>query len=179
MSRPHFWRHPLCLAPRALHPWLTEAGSLTARLKKSFPALRVRVLRQGWQRPVRDELCELRLQRPEAFAAVREVLLLDGDVPLVFAHSATPRQALRGGFHLLERTGSRPLGALLFADPTITRSPLAWCRVDRRHPLWRRAKLAAGPLPPRLWARRSVFFSGRDRLLVTEVFLPATNPKTV
>lgn len=106
-------------------------------------------------------------------AAVREVLLVEGETPLVFAHSVARRQSLRGGFRLLNSIGSRPLGAQLFARPNYARSPLSWHCVDRRHPLWQRAEAAAGPLPPRLWARRSVFFSGRDRLLVTEVFLPA------
>lgn len=172
MIKKTFWRHPLCLAPRALRPWLTETGSLTARLKTKFPALRVNVLKQGWQRPLRDETYPLRLSRTNTLTAVREVLLQQNDTPLVFAHSITPRNALYGGFHLLSRIGSLPLGALLFANPTITRSPLAWCQIDHRHLLWQKAHAVTGPLPPRLWARRSVFFSGRDCLLVTEVFLP-------
>lgn len=173
MSSPTFWRHPLCFAPRVLRPWLTEAGSLTARLKRVFPALQVRVLQQDWQRSLQDEAQALHLPRTSTLVARREVLLMQGDTPLVFAHSITRREALRGGFQLFGRVGARPLGALLFADPTITRLPLAWRCVDRRHPLWQNAQAAAGPLPPRLWARRSVFFAGRDRLLVTELFLPA------
>ena len=98
---------------------------------------------------------------------------MDGDIPLVFAHSVTPRTALRGGFQLFGRIGSRPLGESLFADPTITRSPLSWRCVDQRHPLWQKAQAVAGPLPSRLWARRSLFYAGNDCLLVTEVFLPA------
>lgn len=167
-----FWRHPLCLAPRPLRPWLSDPGSLTARLKARFPALRVRVIAQGWQNAQRDEWHELHLPAPHVRVATREVLLMDGTTPLVFAHSITLRAALRGGFKLFGRIGSRPLGESLFADPTITRSPLAWCRVDRSHPLWIKANAAAGPLPPRLWARRSLFHAGRDRLLVTELFLP-------
>lgn len=173
MPNPARWRTPLCLAPRSLRPWLADTGSLTARLKSRHPDLRVQVLKQGWLHTHRDEQRALHLRRPQIQVATREVLLLDGDIPLVFAHSITVRASLRGGFHLFGRVGSRPLGELLFADPTITRSALAWRCIDCRHPLWRKADTAVGPLPARLWARRSVFLSGGDRLLVTEVFLPA------
>jgi chorismate--pyruvate lyase len=136
----------------------------------NFPAFNVRVLNQAWARPHQDELAILQLHGKTA-VATREVLLCSNDQPLVFAHSITARSSLHGGFHLFGRSGSRPLGALLFADPTIRRSHLAWCQLNRRHPLWQKAVAAAGPQAATLWARRSVFYAGKDRLLVTEVFL--------
>lgn len=173
MPSPRLWRHPLALAPRDLRPWLAARGSLTARLMAHFPEIRVSVLRQGWDQPHGDEIAIMQLPRGGTQVAVREVILASRGTPLVYAHSITARSALARGFHLLGRTGSRPLGALLFADPTIRRSPLAWRCIDARHPLYQSARAATGPLPPRLWARRSLFHSGRDVLLVTEVFLPA------
>jgi chorismate--pyruvate lyase len=65
------------------------------------------------------------------------------------------------------------LGATLFADPRIVRGPVLLAEVDRRHPLWRKAARVLPGLPPRLWARRSVFRRGPARLLVTELFLPS------
>ncbi|WP_028452797.1 chorismate--pyruvate lyase family protein [Chitinilyticum aquatile] len=173
MTSTRLWRHPLALAPRDLRPWLAARGSLTARLMAHFPEIRVSVLRQGWDQPHGDEIAIMQLPRGGTQVAVREVILASRGTPLVYAHSITARSALARGFHLLGRTGSRPLGALLFADPTIRRSPLAWRCIDARHPLYQSARAAVGPLPPRLWARRSLFHSGRDVLLVTEVFLPA------
>ncbi|WP_028448844.1 chorismate--pyruvate lyase family protein [Chitinibacter tainanensis] len=164
------WQTPLVLAPRALHPWLNERGSLTQRLKAHFPDFSVQVLRQDFARPHRDERRPLAAGVAEV--ATREVLLCSRGQALVFAHSVVKRSALRSGFHLLGRTGSRPLGALLFADPTIRRSALSFACLDRRHPLWQKANQACGPLPARLWARRSFFYAGQDALLVTEVFLP-------
>lgn len=169
MSLPQYWRTPLCLAPRPLHPWLTERGSLTAMLMAHFPEISVKVLFQGWQKAHLDEAHE----QEQGHIACREVLLQSQHTPLVYAHSITSAAALRKGFHLFGRTGSRPLGALLFADPTIRRSHLSWCCIDQRHPLWQKAQAAVGTLPQRLWARRSVFYAGHDQLLVTEVFLPA------
>ncbi|UXY15016.1 chorismate lyase [Chitiniphilus purpureus] len=172
MPHPHRWHHPLCLAPRALRPWLTEAGSLTARLIAHHPDFQVRVLKQQAARPHQDELATLCLASGVRHAPTREVLLCAGTTPLVFAHSVTTAVAVRRGFRKFRHVGGRSLGSLLFASPTIARSRLAWCRVDARHPLWRKARKAVGPLPRRLWARRSVFYAGADRLLVTEVFLP-------
>ncbi|QZA78478.1 chorismate lyase [Deefgea tanakiae] len=170
---PHtaFWHSPLISAPRFLRPWLSERGSLTQCLIAHFPQFNVRVLQQGWQTPHLDERAVLHLPRRQMRVATREVLLCSKEKPLVFAHSITMRSSLRGGFHLFGRSGSRPLGALLFADPTIRRSHLSWCKLNRRHPLWQKAVAAAGPQAATLWARRSVFFSGNDQLLVTEVFL--------
>ncbi|MGL6039587.1 MAG: chorismate--pyruvate lyase family protein [Deefgea sp.] len=169
---PHtaFWHSPLISAPRTLRPWLSERGSLTQRLVANFPVFSVQVLQQGWACPHQDEFTVMQLHGKKS-VATREVLLCSNGVPLVFAHSITTPMGLRGGFHLFGRSGSRPLGALLFADPTIRRSHLSWRKLNRRHPLWQKAVAAAGPQAATLWARRSVFYSGNDQLLVTEVFL--------
>jgi len=176
------WRHPVYAAPRALRPWLTERGSLTARLIGHHPCFRVKVLKQGMALPHHDELQPLTLPR-RAQALGREVLLLSGETALVYAHSVVPRSALRSGFRMLNRQGARSLGATLFANPRIWRGTLMFAKIDRRHPLWCRANAAVGSLPPHLWARRSCFLLGRARLLVTEVFLPAvvagSNPMEV
>ena len=49
------------------------------------------------------------------------------------------------------------LGAALFADPCITRGPLASARLTPAHPLHRHACAATGQDLPTLWARRSLF----------------------
>ncbi|WP_293931811.1 chorismate lyase [Iodobacter sp.] len=177
MSLPQHWRTPLCLAPRHLLPWLTERGSLTAMLMAHFPNISVEVIFQGWQAAHLDEMDCLGHVAHQQNIACREVLLKSNQQPLVYAHSITTASALRKGFHLFGRSGSRPLGALLFADPKIQRSSLSWCCIDTRHPLWQKTQAAVGHLPQRLWARRSVFYSGCDKLLVTEVFLSSIDCK--
>lgn len=167
-----FWHTPLCLAPRALRPWLTAKGSLTARLIASFGPLQVQIRQQGWQQAHRDEAAALQISGSRQW--VRDVLLRAGQQPLVFAHSIARPETLRGSFGFLRRLGERPLGAALFADRRIRREALCWRRIDARHPLWQKAGAASAPLPRQLWARRSVFVRGRDRLLVTEVFLWST-----
>ncbi|WP_051710971.1 chorismate--pyruvate lyase family protein [Andreprevotia chitinilytica] len=167
------WRHPILLAPRALRPWLTATGSLTARLIAHYPQFSVRVVAQQLARPHRDELKQLGSNSAHARVETREVLLLSGNTPLVFAHSIATPAALRRGFRAVGKLGNQSLGSFLFATPTIQRAPLSWCKIDRRHPLWQKAaRQVVGQLPKQLWARRSLFYAGRDALMVTEVFLP-------
>ncbi|GHD67237.1 chorismate--pyruvate lyase family protein [Jeongeupia chitinilytica] len=172
MPRSASWHTPLCLAPPALRPWLTERGSLTARLMAHFPAFSVRVCTQASAGAHDDERRAIALARRKQQVEAREVLLMSGQTPLVFAHSVLQHRALRKGFRPIGRLGNASLGSFLFATPTIRRSPLAWRQIDARHPLWRKAAAHVADLPARLWARRSLFFAGHDRLLVTEVFLP-------
>ncbi len=153
--------------------WLTDHGSLTRRLKGLARQFRVRRLAQGAARPHRDEGVLLDLG-PGSLALVREVLLLDGDTPLVYAHSVIPRSALRGPWTQLTGLGNRPLGEALFSNPRVGRHPLQYRRVDRRHPLYRKAVAHLDRAPASLWARRSLFTLAGRGLLVTEVFLPAT-----
>jgi chorismate--pyruvate lyase len=133
----------------------------------------VQRLSQRLALPIRDEYRPLGL-RPARLALVREVLLLCGDTPLVFAHSVAPRASLRGPWAALRGLGHRPLGAALFADPRIQRHPLECRLLDRRHPLYRRAIRHLDHPPASLWARRSRFTLHGASLMVTEVFLPAT-----
>ena len=113
-----------------------------------------------------DEAALLGLRRGAA-AWIREVWLHDGDTQVVFARSVLPRNSLRGAWRTLGRLGSRPLGAVLFADARVMRRPLAFCKLGHRHPLLKNLA-QSGPL----WARRSVFVRDGRRILVTEVFLP-------
>lgn len=155
----------------AWRSWLTDHGSLTRRLRLCCTAFAVRRLYQGWAIPHRDECAPLGL-RPGRLAMVREVLLMNGTMPLVFAHSVIPRAALRGRWASLAGLGNKPLGEALFSDPRVRRQPLTCRRLDRRHPLYHEALAHLDQAPAELWARRSRFSLGRQSLLVTEVFLP-------
>ncbi len=163
-----------CAAPvaaGALRRWLTDRGSLTARLEQHAGPIRVRVLFQGLRRVNRDEA--FLFASPDARVLVREVLLLRGATPLVFAHTVLAPDGLRGVWRSIAGLGTRPLGAALFADPRIARYPLRQKRLPRMHPLYLRAAAQLRRPPPPLWARRSIFAAGKSPILVSEVFLPA------
>lgn len=163
-----------CAAPvaaGALRHWLTDRGSLTARLAHHAGPVRVELLFQGLRRANRDE--SFLFGSSTARVLVREVLLLGGTTPLVFAHTVLAPGALRGAWRRITALGSRPLGAALFADPRIERFPLHQKKLPRSHPLHRRAAARLGRALPPLWARRSIFAAAGSPILVSEVFLPA------
>ena len=152
-------------------PWLTDRGSLTARIKARCPGVWVKVVFQGLRRPDRDERFVFSRGRG-ARVLVREVLLCCGDTPVVFAHTVLDPDDLHGVWRSVARLGNRPLGAALFADARITRFPLRQRKIGWHHELHRRVSSAVPGAPPSLWARRSLFRLHNSPILVTEVFLP-------
>jgi len=164
-------RPALAGAPAYLHPWLSDPGSLTARIVARCDRFQVRVLGEHRARPFNDEYALIGLPAGR-HAWTREVLLLADGIPVVFAHSVLAPCDLNGAWHMAQAIGSRPLGAALFADPSICRGPLTSARLLAQHPLHRHACNALQAQLPTLWARRSRFCRLDRPLLVTEVFLP-------
>ena len=162
---------PVCGDAR-LRRWLLDRGSLTRRIQQRCDSFRLDVLSQCVATVHRDEHAAIGM-RASARCLVREVSLNCGPLPLVFAHSVAPPRTLRGAWRMLSGLGTRPLGAALFADPRITRYPLRFCQINRRHALHQRACRLLVESPALLWARRSLFVLRGSPLLVTEVFLPA------
>ena len=160
-------------ATARLRPWLSDSGSLTARIRARSATFEVQVLAQRLARPQPDEAALLGLRRGEN-AWLREVLLVADGVPVVYARSLLPRHNLRGGWRLFADIGKRPLGAALFADPRIARAALHCRRLDRRDARFRRVRAVLPAVADQtgLWARRSVFRLRGRALLVCEVFLP-------
>jgi chorismate lyase len=159
------------LACRRDHRWLINTDSLTARLQQRYAQFAVQTLYMQQARANQDESSLLRL-KPSQLATVREVMLLGNQQAVVFAHSVIPRNARRGPWHHLARLGNQPLGALLFANPQIKRTPLSYKKLSRNHVLYQKAVMHLESAPAYLWARRSVFYLNCVSILVTEVFLP-------
>ena len=164
------WRAAPPPHPHPLHAWLTSRGSLTSRIVQHFEDFNLVRLMQRATLPNVDERRELGLREQES-AIVREVLLRDGATPLVFAHSVVARRDLRGAWRGLSRLGAQPLAEMLFHDAAVVRLPIEYRKIDRRHPLYRRAQEVAPFAANAMWARRSVFLKFGRPLLVTEVFL--------
>jgi chorismate--pyruvate lyase len=151
--------------------WLINHGSLTQRLKSLCPGFHVRRLRQARGLPFRDEAVPLGLDRNRK-ALIREVLLMCGDRPLVFAHTVIPLDGLSGPWRPLAGLGNQSLGAMLFSNPKVARFPLEYSRLTVHDPLYRNAARHLQAPPPCLWARRSLFALDGHRIQVSEVFLP-------
>ena len=155
----------------AYRAWLRAGGSLTQRIEARAPGMKVKVMFQGPRRLNRDE----RFMAPDnacATTLTRDVHLICGSTPVVYAHSVIQPGDRGAAARLMRRMGTRPLGAALFADPRIRRCALRFCRIGRGHELYRNAIVMLKRPPVALWARRSVFVIGKSPILVTEVFLP-------
>jgi chorismate lyase len=167
----HDWKRSLLCADVELQPWLRNSGSLTGRIMQRCERFSVQNVKDGKARIAFDESAILKIA-PTQLAWSREVFLLADDSPVVFAHSACSIRALQGAWHSLRNLGNRPLGAVLFSHPEVSRQPLHYNALRAQHPLYRRATSVLKDPPDRLWARRSLFYLHGEPLLVTEVFLP-------
>ena len=175
-SEPHWidWRRlRRARVPGAMLPWLYDPGSLTARIRCACGSrrFRVRVLRQGWGRPLYSEARVLG-SRPGEIAIVREVELHCDDAPWVFARTLIPASSLRGSARRLAHLGERPLGEVLFSDPRMQRGAVEMARLSARHRLFQSAVAGLSQRPGEIWGRRTLFHMGRHPLLVNELFLP-------
>jgi chorismate--pyruvate lyase len=165
-----FWNNTALGAETELMSWLRDHGSLTRRIVQRCERFAVRNVKDGLARISLDESALLGIA-PRQLAWSREVFLCADDQPVVFAHSACA--GLRGAWQSVRNLGNKPLGAVLFSHPLISRQPLHYRALNAHHPLYRRAAGVLYDPPGRLWARRSLFYLHNEPLLVTEVFLPS------
>jgi chorismate--pyruvate lyase len=170
------WRpHSLYLRaaiPRRLCSWLLDPASLTLRLQGLCPGkFGVRLLSQGWAVPRLDEARALGIRHGER-ALIRQVHLLCGDHPWVYARTVIPATSMHGRLRRLAHLGTRPLGAMLFADPGMQRGPVELASIGPGQPLFTDATRHLQQPTGDIWGRRSVFRIAHKPLLVSEIFLP-------
>jgi chorismate--pyruvate lyase len=155
----------------AYRNWLLDNDSLTARLKARYADFAVRPVLLKNTKSIVDESVLLGLKSNQ-HALIREVLLMGNKQPVIFAHSVLPRTSLRGSWNGLGRLGNKPLGAALFANPKVKRTPLEYKKLSVSNPMFTSLSGHVSLKKQQLWARRSVFSLDRAKILVTEVFLP-------
>jgi chorismate--pyruvate lyase len=153
--------------PPLLLPWLFDASSLTARMiELCGEDFSVRVISQHWQKLNAEEASAMSLKHVRS-ALVRQVLLCCGDQPLVYARTVIPVITAQGAQRRYANMGSRPLGAMLFADRTMRREEVQVAILPASHEI-NQFSNADEPV----WGRRSVFRVAGKPLLVSEYFLP-------
>lgn len=154
--------------PRELRGWLLVPGSFTEALRRHCAGgIHAQILRQAHVHPRPNEVRLLRLG-PGEQALLRESLLHCSGCPAPWIHARTliPLRHLRGTLKPLARWGNRPIGDLLFRRP---------CQARRlRLDILRSAGIHNST--ERRWARRSLYQSCDQRLLVQEILLPALPP---
>ncbi|NOQ94973.1 MAG: chorismate lyase [Methylophaga sp.] len=160
------------LMPKELASWLTDTGSLTRRLQQhNTDAFSVHVLGNCWMRALPDE-CQLLGVPMTQMAFQREVRLMDGDTAKVYARTVVPLHTFQAMKHRFNSLGNRPLGELLFTEPTVKRGPIEIACLKPGQWLYEMAVLEENSRPDELWGRRSHFYLGGKILLVNEIFLP-------
>lgn len=159
--------------PAVAAQWLFDPSSLTRRVCDACSgAFRVDVLSQRWGRPMLNEARRLGMAE-RSTALIRQVHLLCDEVPWVFARTVMPRRTLSGPRRYLTQLGTRPLGAVLFADPSMRRDEVEVACIRPGQYAFDLATNRLAVAPPCIWGRRSVFFLDEEPLLVSEIFLPA------
>lgn len=154
--------------PQSVQSWLFDPASLTARLKhRCSGGFRVELLSQSLRKPRLDELKALDMSKG-AYALVREVRLCCGETGWVYARTVIPFSTITGAQRIYGNLGTRPLGAMLFADRTMRREEVAVTLLKGRDLPDSLALLPSDSV----WGRRSVFRVGGKPLLVSEYFLP-------
>jgi chorismate lyase len=159
--------------------WLLEPHSFMQRLSQAGAMqAAVKVLRQQWQFPTRQEAAALGLQS-RRFALAREVIIASGENPWMFARTVIPQATLTGREQLLARLKSRALGTMLFNNPKVWRSEFEFAVIKKTDKefakIWQQCSLHAAEL----WARRSLFYLPEKKLLLTEVFFPTLRELTL
>jgi len=158
--------------PSTVLDWLLDKASLTRRLQTTCEGkFSVRVLSQGWSRPMLNEAHELGID-PRRLALVRQVELLCNNTPWVCARTIIPRSTLSGPLRKLAHLQSQSLGAILFASPTMQRGEVEISNITSASKTHRLLARSGAKLPDSLWGRRSVFHVFDKPLLVCEFFLP-------
>lgn len=170
------WRNSFRLnraqLPERWRCWLLDRSSLTQRLQRACDGqFSVEVISQQMETPMLSEALALG-RPPQELALVRQVRLLCDDEPWVFARTVIPLPSLRKGLRQLALLGTRPLGAVLFSDPTMQRSEVEVTRLGRSKRLFSMALGNGTTGVPEIWGRRSVFTLRNQPLLVSEFFLP-------
>ncbi|MBV1916124.1 MAG: chorismate lyase [Pseudomonadales bacterium] len=161
-------------APAALHSWIADDGSLTEKLvEASAGDFAVHVLQESWQVIQDIEERNLLGMSIGQTAWVREVALCCFGVPWVYARSVLPDSTLVGQESELKNLKEKPLGAVLFSHPDMSRGPIHLSKLSAE--IVTRclgSELQNGLIEP-VWGRASLFFLSGKPLLVSEYFLPS------
>jgi len=164
------WQAQLPINTSWQTPWLLAAGSLTQGLQQVCRAeFKVQVLKHEFI-PAPEFICVDLNMQPNEFVLQREVLLCDGDEPLVYAFSLLPEAALTGRYQELRELGSRPLGHWIFSEPVLKRQSMLFAELPMSTDLFKSLTMQTATS---LLGRKTLFVGADKPFLVSEFFLPA------
>ncbi len=156
---------------KKLHPYIFHEASLTKLIQEScIGEFSIAIHSTGWGKAMPEEMELLDVNQDEPIF-VRESWLKSDNVNLVFARSIIPGQSLDGSLSRLTDLGDRPLGEVLFAEPSCERAAMRFARLDESCDLYQHI---APELDNKddIWVRQSLFKIEHKPLLILEIFLP-------
>jgi len=152
--------------------WICSDSSLTLKIKELGVAFSVELLNQV-NKPLTRDIKSL-LAVNDNSALFREVLLKQGDKPLVYAQTIMPESTITGTESRLSGLGNQSLGHVLFQSPQAQRSEIEFSIIEPDSQLGQYIEQQLQqPMQQTCYMRRSVFHLNGKPLLVCECFLPA------
>ncbi len=156
-----------CQAPTSIYAWISDAGSLTEKLKSLPGEFKVEVLGQYQAMAEASEYAALNIE-PQ-LVTIREVVLYSNAKPMVFARSILPFQGLEKSSEFIN-LGSNPLGERLFNRTDIEAGDIQASQFPATSSVAQLNYRLSGTQMP-LWGRRRCFHLPETPILVAEVFL--------
>ncbi|MCF6204959.1 MAG: chorismate lyase [Methylococcaceae bacterium] len=158
--------------PFNVYSWVYEKNSLTKRLRNFYgQAVTVEILFHRWKPAYLSECNILKLPHQQ-FNLIREVLLHANGKPLILARTILPEQTIKVAKRNLSHLGTRPLGEVIFSYPKLERLELNTCCIPQN--LWTNSLVNKISIAQPIWGRRTVYSIQKQKLLVSEFFLPST-----
>lgn len=156
--------------PADVHSWVYEKNSLTQRLRNVYgSSFTVEILFHRWKPAFLSECDLLRLPHQQ-YNLVREVLLHADGKPLILARTILPANTIKVAKRNLSHLGTRPLGEVIFSYPKLERLDLNISCIQ--HALWTHELSKKVELEQQTWGRRTVYAIQKQKMLVSEFFLP-------
>ena len=151
--------------------FLFQTGSLTNYIQQRCQgAFNIELKSESWRDPILEESYLLKLEDQEN-VFIRESWLKCENQSLVYARTTIPRKTLEGKGQKLAQSGTNPLGEILFADKTMSRSNLLYAEIPPECELYK-TSTNDSLLGEKVWGRQSIFYIEQKPLLIIEIFLP-------
>lgn len=168
-SQQQYWQLP---PSRHWRDWLLYKQSMTIKMQKKLRAqVSVNVIEQAWGVPLLDEQQFLLLQ-PTRYCLIREVELCAANQVLMYARSVMPQGELTKQYQKLPNLKNKTIGRWFFAKPDLHRSHFEFQCLQPTQALFAKAVQQVNQSVESLWARRSLFTTHSQQMLLTEIFLP-------
>lgn len=156
--------------PADVHSWVYETSSLTRRLRKVYGhSVTVEILFHRWKPAFLGE-CKLLNLPHQQFNLIREVLLHADGKPLILARTILPEHTIKVAKRNLSHLGTRPLGEVIFSYPKLERLELNISCIQ--HSQWAQELTKKINVEQQIWGRRTVYAIQRQKMLVSEFFMP-------